>query len=112
MTRFVTLFAGLAALVPGTFVTGSSSACGGDERGTIAEGELARTRDLYGDPLPGRAGGGLGTVRLHDGGQIVWAAWSPDGKSVASCTYQGNVRVWDAATGQERRTLARGEADI
>jgi WD40 repeat protein len=38
--------------------------------------------------------------------------WSPDGKTVASCTYEGNVRLWEAATGRERRTLATAERGL
>ena len=34
--------------------------------------------------------------------QTVWdAVWSPDGKRIATSDFAGNVKVWDASTGQE-----------
>jgi WD40 repeat protein len=36
----------------------------------------------------------------------VWTvAWSPDGKSIASATHEGRIRLWDPATGKERTGL-------
>ena len=37
-------------------------------------------------------------------------AWSPDGRRIASGSYDVTARVWDAATGRELLTL-RGEAE-
>jgi WD40 repeat protein len=32
-------------------------------------------------------------------------SWSPDGKTLASASWDGRVRLWTAATGKEQATL-------
>ncbi|MGH7171594.1 MAG: WD40 repeat domain-containing protein, partial [Gemmataceae bacterium] len=63
----------------------------------------ARRVDRHGDPLPPGALVRLGTVRLRQQGRSF--AFSPDSKRIASTCSDGFVRIWDAATGQERRRL-------
>ncbi|HEV3256788.1 MAG TPA: hypothetical protein VG013_07915 [Gemmataceae bacterium] len=72
------------------------------------EKRKART-DLHGDLLPPRALARLGTTRLREGGDVREIAFCPDGKTLASRTDVGVVRLWDAATGKERRTLHEAE---
>ena len=50
-----------------------------------------------------------GTLKGHTGG-VISVAYSPDGKTLASCSSDGTVKLWDVATGQERASL-RGHTD-
>jgi WD40 repeat protein len=65
--------------------------------------EPAVFRDLYGDPLPPGAIARLGTTRLRHGGgwRLRDAAFSPDGKMLASFGGDRRLRVWDTANGKE-----------
>lgn len=65
------------------------------------QGKPSRT-DHHGDPLPQGAKGRLGTLRLRYQERITSAAFSPDGKLLASASKWGHgFRLWDTATGKE-----------
>jgi WD40 repeat protein len=68
------------------------------------EGRPVRA-DRYGDPLPEHALVRLGTVRFRHNGGVDAIAISPDGKTLFGGGGFGgrSVRMWDAATGKERR---------
>ncbi len=57
--------------------------------------------DRHGDPLPPGALARLGTVRFRHGSTVTGLAYTPDGKTIVSGSYDKTVRVWDAAPGQE-----------
>src|SRR5215510_14022487 len=67
--------------------------------------------DRAGDALPPDAVARAGTVRWRHGGPVLALAFSPDGKTLASVSGDGSLRLWESATGKEvRRFLGhRGE---
>jgi WD40 repeat protein len=61
--------------------------------------------DTAGAPLPHGAVARLGSLRFQDGGDRIATALSPDGGTWASVDFRKTIRLWDTATGRERRTL-------
>lgn len=61
--------------------------------------------DALGDPLPPGAIARMGTSRLYHYAQLTCLGFSPDSKIVASAGLSGDIRLWDAATGKELRTI-------
>ncbi len=53
--------------------------------------------------LPAGALGRLDPARLQGGGPVFALAFAPDGRTLASGSKDGIVRLWDAARGTERR---------
>ena len=51
------------------------------------------------------------TLRGHED-VINGIAWSPDGRTLASPSADGTIRLWDAATGKLRRTLEGHEGGV
>jgi WD40 repeat protein len=82
MKRFVLCVAALFSLAP------------------EAQGQAGRT-DRNGDPLPAGAVARLGTTRLRHNGQVLDAAFSADGKVLASFGEDNRLRLWDTADGKE-----------
>jgi RNA polymerase sigma factor (sigma-70 family) len=72
--------------------------------------EPASAVDAVGDPLPDGAVQRLGSLRLRPGHEVFALAYSPDGKSLASCGMGSAVHIWDAATGKELLQLAKDDA--
>src|SRR5207249_189362 len=70
----------------------------------LAEAKQPRT-DRYGDPLPEGAIARLGTVRWRHGGKVQSVTFGPDGKTLASASWDGSVRLWEAGTGRELATF-------
>jgi len=56
-----------------------------------------------GEPLPL-----VRTCQSPDDSRVFTAAFSPDGKTLATGTWEGNVHLWDPASGELRRTIRVG----
>jgi WD40 repeat protein len=72
--------------------------------------------DALGDPLPDRAIARLGTTRMrhHSGSGLGCIAWSPDGKMIATTSFNKHLagdqgRLWEASTGKPMCPLENNE---
>jgi RNA polymerase sigma factor (sigma-70 family) len=81
-----------------------------DKKQPIAARDMQVHTDRHGDPLPGGASARLGSVRLQLGSRAWSVAFSPDGKTIASCSndIEPLVRLWDASTGEDRHGILVG----
>ncbi|MCI0377337.1 MAG: hypothetical protein L0215_07015, partial [Gemmataceae bacterium] len=61
----------------------------------------AQLNDAFGDPLPPGVLWRQGTTLLRHAEGLLGLAFSPDGKLLASCGYDGFVRVWSVPDGKE-----------
>src|SRR5262245_18781721 len=61
--------------------------------------------DLLGEELPSGAVARMGTVRFRHQATVTSVTFSPDGKTLASASIDGTVRLWLTATGKEIRKL-------
>jgi len=53
----------------------------------------------------------LKTLQGHSSG-VKSVAFSPDGRMLASGSYDETIRLWDTATGQQLRTLPRHTGNV
>ena len=56
--------------------------------------------------------GSSDVLRLRHGARVLDCAFSPDGRSIASCGPDGTVKIWDVATGKLLRSLHGHEANV
>jgi WD40 repeat protein len=84
-----------------------SSPCLLNEPMVAQEAEKAPRPDLYGDPLPPGAIARFGTTRLrHTKSRgLEDAAFSPDGKILASIGGDSCLRLWDTASGKQLQSV-------
>ncbi len=64
-------------------------------------------RDQHGEPLPAGAIGRLGTKNFRHQHTVRAIAVSPDGSRIATASWDGTFRVWNAATGRELRRFGQ-----
>jgi WD40 repeat protein len=72
------------------------------------DGQLLLTlpaRDPFATLRDAKSGKVIHTLRLDAGLIVQGAAFSPDGRRVATADWSGSVRVWETATGQETLRL-------
>ena len=65
--------------------------------------------DLQGDPLPEGATVRLGSTRFNHGSLVDSIAYSPDGFTLASVSWDHTVRLWDVKTGRVLREIGFDE---
>jgi len=82
-----------------------------DETTDVVVSEHGGT-DLYGDELPRGALSRLGTVRLRHDSNATAVAFSPNGRTLASCSNFGDVRLWNAHTGKLLRELQKSGVSV
>jgi hypothetical protein len=66
-------------------------------------------------PAPQKASSPALTIprnRMTHDGPVSSVSWSPDGKTLASASWDGTVRLWEAATGKEQATLQGHTWDV
>src|SRR5262249_8697958 len=61
--------------------------------------------DRHGDALPPGALARMGTIRFRPGVSVARAVFSPDGKLLASESWDRTVRVWATCSGRELHRL-------
>src|SRR4051794_20186665 len=68
--------------------------------------------DRAGDGLPAGAVARAGTVRWRHGGPVLALAFAPDGKTLASVSGDGTLRLWETASGKERQRFLGHKGEI
>jgi WD40 repeat protein len=69
--------------------------------------------DAFGDPLPLGVRLRLGTTRFRHVGSVYCLAFTPDGKTLASCSWgTRDVRLWEVATARELPPLVGHTNDV
>jgi WD40 repeat protein len=74
-------------------------------------GDVPRSYDRLGDPLPPGAVARLGSVRFLHPGDVEALAYSPDGRVLASGSRWTPICLWDAGTGRLLRRLEGHDAE-
>jgi WD40 repeat protein/beta-lactamase regulating signal transducer with metallopeptidase domain len=70
------------------------------------------TSDSRGEVRIWQVGGQSWQVKGAHKGSVCCAAWSPDSKTLATGSYDRTIKLWDAATGKVRATLAGHSGDV
>ncbi|MGE3809286.1 MAG: sigma-70 family RNA polymerase sigma factor, partial [Gemmataceae bacterium] len=99
------LMAALAVMLSGVAIGLAVLQSVQDNKDTSAATKASSDRpsqlDRQGEPLPTGAQVRLGTLRFRHAGWVNEVAWSPDSARVATSSYDGTIRFWDAGSGKE-----------
>src|SRR5262245_2822913 len=68
--------------------------------------------DRAGDALPPDSVARAGTIRWRHGGPVLALAFAPDGKTLASVSSDGSLRLWETASGRELRRFLGHKGEV
>jgi WD40 repeat protein len=81
------------------------SACGGSKAASNPPASTTAPTQPAPTPTTGVSGNSLFKTLAGHGKAVVSVAFSPDGKTLASASKDGTIRLWDVTTGQNLKTL-------
>jgi WD40 repeat protein len=105
----------VAAILPiFVLLTAEATVPGQPEKKKAAEPEKPQVTPtlMDDDQLPFGALARLGTVRFRHGSVITSLAYSKDGKTIVTGSWDTTVRFWDASSGKELRVFRVSEAPV
>jgi WD40 repeat protein len=80
--------------------------------GPSLRGEEPRGSAGLADPLPAGAVSRFGTARFLNYGRVFSVAFTPDGKTLAAGSWDGEVQLWEVASGKEFRHFAQQQTPV
>lgn len=72
-----------------------------------APAEAKERLDSFGDPLPAGALARFGTLRWRHSAPVFFLAYTSDDKEMVTVSQDGQVRIWEVASGKELRKFGR-----
>jgi dipeptidyl aminopeptidase/acylaminoacyl peptidase len=79
---------------------------------SVAALTLGEARGVAAEPLPAGAVARLGSARFANVGRVFAVAFTPDSKTLASASWDGDIRLWDVATRKEVRRFSGHDGPV